>query len=94
MPTSATAANVKQALQAHIDQEKAAFYPRFFKAGKGEYAEGDRFIGNTVPNQRKVAKKFRELPLPEIKKLVRDPIHEHRLTGLLILVAHFARADE
>ena len=37
-------------------EEKAAFYPKFFKAGSGEYAEGDKFIGVTVPEQRKMPK--------------------------------------
>ena len=48
-------AEVKAALHAVVDPQKAAFYPRFFKAGKGEYAEGDRFIGVVVPQQRRVA---------------------------------------
>ena len=94
MAKSGTAAEVRKALRVYADEEKANFYPRFFKAGKGEYAEGDKFIGVTVPNQRKVARQFRTIPLREVKRLIRDPIHEHRLTGLLILVEHFQRADE
>ncbi len=91
-----TAAAVKAELRKHIDPVKAAFFPRFFKAGKGEYAEGDKFIGVTVPNQRKVAKKFRDLPEAEIRKLLNDPVHEHRLTGVLILVGQYqnAKRDE
>lgn len=86
------AAAVRDALRAHIDPKKAAFYPRFFKAGKGEYAEGDKFIGVTVPNQRKVARRFKALELADIEELLADPIHEHRLTGLLILVGQFQKA--
>lgn len=74
--------------------EKAAFFPRFFKAGPGEYAEGDKFIGVIVPNQRKVAKQFRDLPQTEIDKLLNDPVHECRLTGLLILVGQFERSKD
>ena len=93
-PPAAKADDVKDALNEFIDDDKAAFYPSFFKAGKGEYAEGDRFIGVTVPQQRQVAKTFRELSLAQIRKLLRSPIHEHRLTGLLILVNQFERAKE
>lgn len=73
-------------LRAAADPEKAAFFPRFFKAGPGGYAEGDKFLGVTVPKQRAIAKKHRNLWLGDIEKLVKSPWHEERLTGLLILV--------
>ena len=92
--TRLSAAAVKKALREHRNEEKAAFYPRFFKSGKGEYAEGDRFIGVVVPDQRRVAKVFRELPPAQITKLLDDPYHECRLTGLLILVARYEQAEE
>ena len=87
-----TSTQVKTALRAFSDPEKAEFFPRFFKSGKGEYAEGDEFLGVTVPKQRKVAKTFRDLPRKQIGKLLKDPIHECRLTGLLILVDQFQRS--
>lgn len=87
-----TAAAVRRELKSRANPEKAAFFPRFFKAGPGEYAEGDRFIGVIVPEQRKIAKQFRELSRPQIDKLLDDPLHECRLTGLLILVHHFEAA--
>lgn len=92
--TTLTAANVRAALKPYIDPVKAAFYPSFFKAGKGEYAEGDQFIGVTVPNQRKVAKRFLALPQREVTKLLHDPVHEHRLTGLLILVGQYQKSRD
>lgn len=85
---------VREALRDASDPEKAAFYPTFFKAGKGEYAEGDRFIGVVVPEQRKIAKRFRELPMRGVQSLLKDPFHECRLTGLLILAEKFRRGDE
>lgn len=88
-----TKAKVLSALQAEADPEKAAFYPSFFKTGKGEYGEGDKFIGVTVPKQRRIAKKFRELSRGEIAKLLKDRRHECRLTALLILVEQYQRAD-
>ena len=89
---SASAAQIKRALKEYINPEKAAFFPRFFKAGKGEYAEGDKFLGVTVPNQRKIAKQFRDVPIDVVEKLLDDAYHECRLTALLILVEKFQRA--
>lgn len=89
-----TAAQVKKALRQNANPEKAAFFPRFFKAGPGEYAEGDKFLGVVVPDQRKIAREFRELPRDEVEKLLDDAIHECRLTAVLILVSQFERAKE
>lgn len=80
-------------LKGYRNPLKAAFFPRFFKTGKGEYGEGDIFIGVTVPQIRLIAKKHRDLPLSEIKKLLADPIHEARLCGLIILVLQYDKAD-
>ena len=90
--TKMTAAQVHRTLKEKRNPEKAAFFPRFFKAGPGEYAEGDKFIGVVVPDQRKIAKKFKELPLSEIEKLLDNPFHECRLTGVLILVSQYEKA--
>jgi 3-methyladenine DNA glycosylase AlkD len=75
------------------DQEKAEFLPRFFKCGKGEYGEGDIFLGVVVPAQRIIAKKYAALDLAEIKKLLENKFHEARLTALLILVEQFETGD-
>ncbi|MFC5410791.1 DNA alkylation repair protein [Larkinella bovis] len=76
--------DVKTALQAQADPEKAAFFKRFFKTGPGQYGEGDVFLGLSVPQQRLIAQHYRQLPPGETEKLVRDPFHECRLTGLII----------
>ncbi len=89
-----TTESIQQELAQAADPEKAAFFPRFFKTGPGEYAEGDRFLGVTVPHQRRIARSHRDMPLPELAKLVDSPIHEHRLTGFLILTEQFRKADE
>lgn len=73
---------------------KAKILSSFFKTAKGQYGEGDIFLGITVPNQREIAKKFRDLPFPEVQKLLKSKIHEYRLTALLILVEQFRKADE
>ena len=84
---------IKSALQDLALPEKAVFFPRFFKAGKGEYAEGDEFIGVTVPDQRKIAKEYwQRISLPEITELLSSKIHEHRHCALLMLVNKFEKA--
>lgn len=88
-----TARLVKQDLEALRDRKRAKDLAWFFKTGKGGYGEGDRFLGITVPLQRKVARRHRELPLDQVRRLLRSPIHEHRLTALEILVAQYRRAD-
>lgn len=88
------AAEVKDALQTLADPDKAAFYPRFFKAGKGEYGEGDRFVGVVVPEQRRVARRFHALSPAQVRILLNSAWHEHRLTGLLILTEQVRRGDE
>ena len=65
----------------------------FFKTGPGEYGEGDVFIGVTMPNQRAVIKDFTQLPFTEIALLLKSEIHEHRMSGLLILIEQFNRGD-
>ncbi len=76
------------------DTQKAQNLSRFFKTGKGQYGEGDIFWGINVPKQHAIAKKYVSLPLTEIEELINSPVHECRLTGLLILVYKFKKADE
>lgn len=71
----------------------AAFLQRFFKTGKGEYGEGDIFIGVCVPMTRKVCNEFKALPLSEVRKLIESPIHEHRQAGLIILTLQYPKSD-
>jgi 3-methyladenine DNA glycosylase AlkD len=77
---------LKKELQKLADPEKAKLLQRFFKTGKGEYGEGDIFLGLTVPVQRNVAKKYYNLDLKQIKELMESKIHEYRLIGLFILI--------
>ena len=87
-----TAEDVKYALKKVSDPKKAKNNAWFFKTGPGEYGEGDKFVGVTVPNMRKVARRYKNLSLDEVAKLVSSPMHEHRLTGVFILVGQFERA--
>lgn len=83
----------RAALRAHADPGRAKFLVRFFKTGKGEYAEGDRFLGVTVPLARSVARQFPNLSYTDVRSLLTSPMHEERLTALLMLVARFERGD-
>lgn len=87
-----TAAQAKKTLQAFADSNRALQAQKYFKTARGEYAEGDKFIGVTVPDTRKVASQFKQLPISEIEKLLRAKIHEYRLLALIILVAQFQQA--
>lgn len=83
-----------ESLQQLSDEQKAKFLQGFFKTGKGQYAEGDVFWGIKVPETRQVAKAYRNLPLAEIKKTIKNPVHEVRLCSLLILVEQFKKSSE
>ncbi len=74
--------------------ERAKNNEWFFKTGKGEYGEGDKFLGLTMPEQRKIAKQFSDIPYSDIEVLLKNKYHEYRMIGLLILVYKFEKADE
>lgn len=78
-----------QELHSGADPKKAEIYQRFFKTGEGEYGEGDVFIGLTVPFQRKIAKKYKDLSFAEVEKLLQSPVHEERLVALFILMEQY-----
>ena len=73
---------------------QAKLLQRFFKTGKGEYGEGDIFLGIKVPVQRSIAKKHIGLSLPKLQELLESKIHEERLVSLLILVEKFKKSTE
>ena len=75
------------------DKKVAESLQRFFKTGKGEYGEGDNFIGLKVPLQRKLAREFKDLKLDEIKILLGAPVHEERLISLFILIDRYQKAE-
>lgn len=85
--------NLKKELRALGSKEKALQSQRFFKTGKGQYGEGDIFLGINVPNQRKIAQKYQNLPLKALQDLLSAKEHEFRLTALYILVMQYQKGD-
>lgn len=89
-----TAQDVVQALKQLSSPQKALASARFFKTKPTEYGAGDVFWGITVPEQRVIARQAEQIPLTEIQVLLSSPIHEQRITALLIITARFKKALE
>lgn len=94
MPTTNNLKNFQKDLSRVSNKNKAIFFSKFFKSKKGEYAEGDKFLGITVPNCRLLAKKYVFFSLDEIQILLKSKYHEERLIGLLILTYQFPKQNQ
>ena len=86
---------ILEALQFLSTPEKKEFLPYFFKTGKGEYAEGDKFIGVVVPDSRKLVKEYwQKAELSDVQEILKSEFHEMRLVALLILVNKFEKSKD
>ena len=86
---------IQKELRLYATESRAKVNAWFFKTGKGEYGEGDVFLGIILPQQRNLVKKYWHLiSLKEVNVLLRSKIHEERLISLLILVEQFKHGDE
>ncbi|HOI60200.1 MAG TPA: DNA alkylation repair protein [Candidatus Pacearchaeota archaeon] len=85
---------IEKELKKRRDAEKANTLCRFFKTGKGDYGEGDAFLGIKVPDQRMIVKKNLNASYLELQELLNSKFHECRLTALLILVQKFDFEEE
>ena len=94
MNQARTAAEVRGLLSESASPEKAAFLPRFFKTGPGEYGEGDRFYGVVVPVCRRIAGAARDLGESDLEQLLSSSMHEERTVALLVMAGRFERGDE
>jgi len=92
--TKISSIELKKELLRLADKKQAKLLQGFFKTGPGQYGEGDIFIGLKVPTQRKVCKKFKDLPLDDLQDMLDSKIHEYRLSALFILVDRYKKADE
>ena len=84
---------LKSELKKFGNPEKAKFLSGFFKTGKGQYGEGDIFLGIAVPKTREIAKKYAEINFKGVEELLNSKIHEERLASLMILVEKYKKDD-
>jgi 3-methyladenine DNA glycosylase AlkD len=84
-------ADIARRLRQRADESRIPGLQRFFKTGPGEYAEGDEFIGITVPDLRRICRECRDAPISDVLPLLGSRIHEERLLALLLLVETFRR---
>ena len=82
-----------ESLKALGNAEIAGHSQRFFKTGKGEYGEGDIFLGIRVPVVRRQVRKHQDEPLEQVVELLHSQYHEARLLALVMLVDRFQRGD-
>ena len=94
LKSAAEYSKIIKELRVLSDDEKKTVLPRFFKTGKGEYGEGDRFLGIIVPNTRKVAKNHKDSPYIVIEMLLESEWHECRLCALLMLIEKYRKEPD
>lgn len=81
-------------IRKYEDKEKAKNLAWFFKTGKGEYGEGDKFLGLTVPTCRILVKELIDISDKDLECILTSSYHEERLIALLILVKRFEKAKD
>ena len=86
--------DIKYEIRKLANNKTAKLSQRFFKTGKGQYGEGDIYLGIRVLVLRKIAKNFRRISLAEVSKLLESKFHEERLLSILMLVNLFKSGDE
>lgn len=86
--------NIKEEFRKLSNPEHAKRLQKYFKTGKGEYGEGDIFLGLRVPAVRKIAKKYSNLPIIDATKFLKSRFHEERLFALFVLVELFRKKFE
>ncbi len=89
-----TAKHMGESLRKLADPKIAEHSQRFFKTGKGQYGEGDRFLGIRVPVLREQAKRYHGVGLKDVRVLLKSVFHEERLCALLVLVQKFSKGDD
>lgn len=87
--------DILKEIMSFTDEDKSRHLQRFFKTGKGQYGEGDLFLGINVPIVRYIAKKhYNSASLSDIEKLLHNKYHEVRLLALLIMVLVYEKTEK
>ncbi len=94
LPEKLSCKDFQKEIRKSKNPKKAKVLAGFFKTGKGQYGEGDKFLGVTVPQVRTLIRKFSEMSLSEIVELLQSEFHEERLSALLIMVAQYKAGNE
>ncbi len=87
-------AKIKQELKSVSSTPLGKKYGRFFKTGKGEYGEGDLFLGIKTQIKRQIAKKYKDLKIKQVEKLLQSKFHDYRFTALVILTLKYTQAHD
>ncbi|MES2176280.1 MAG: DNA alkylation repair protein [Gemmatimonadota bacterium] len=88
-----TLKGIRTILRSSGDPQRALGTARFFKTGRGEYGEGDKFLGIRVPDLRRIVRAHRGLSLADTLALLQSGWHEERAVALLLLVDAHARGS-
>ncbi|EKE27489.1 MAG: hypothetical protein ACD_3C00198G0003 [uncultured bacterium (gcode 4)] len=85
---------LKEELLNLANTEKAKILSGFFKTWIWQYGEGDVFLWVSVPESRKLVKRFyKDLDFKDIEKLLNSEIHEERLIWAFVLVEQFKKGS-
>jgi len=85
---------IQKEIRSYANTKRTQEVMRFFKTGKGEYGEGDIFLGLTVPLTREIVKKYRDMKREHVLKLLTSKFHEERLAALFILIAQYEKTQD
>ncbi len=86
--------SIRKDLERLSNKEYAARLQKYFKTGKGEYGQGDKFLGIRVPNLRILAIKYQNISISQVSTLMKSSFHEERLFSLFVLVGLFKKAND
>ncbi len=92
MPT--TLLEIQSRVRCKADAQTALQLRRFFKTGPGQYAENDVFLGIRVPDLRRLANSFSDVPASVFPSLLASPYHEERMLALLLMIRRFECGDD